>query len=73
MSAPAASPKRIDTSHIKSPRDPMTPEEREAVRLELREEAEAIDRYIAKHGDPWEGLRPDWAKFDDDDLDHDAA
>ena len=60
------SPPRIDTSHIKSPRDPMTPEEREAVRQELAEEMASVDRYIAEHGDPWGGLRPDWASLDDD-------
>jgi hypothetical protein len=32
-----------------------------------------ISRYIAEHGDPWEGLRPDRSKFDEADLDHDAA
>ena len=68
MSAP-----RVDTSHIKSPRDPMTPEEREAVRAELRESYAWVDRYVAEHGDPWGGMRPDWARFDEIDLDHNAA
>ncbi len=65
---------RVDTSHIKSPRDPMTPEEREAVRAELREESDAIERYIAEHGDP----RVEWAAmFAEHDCEgcdvHDAA
>lgn len=72
MSTPAA-PARIDTSHIRSPRDPMTPEEREAVRAELREEAEAVQRYIAEHGDP----RVEWAAMyadqDEDTAEPDAA
>ena len=65
--------KRVDTSHIKSPRDPMTPEEREAVRAELREGYAEMARYVAEHGDPWEGLRPNWAQFDEADLDDYAA
>ena len=51
----------------------MTPEEREAVRQELREGLAEVARYITEHGDPWEGLRPDWTKFDEADLDDDAA
>jgi hypothetical protein len=64
---------RIDTSPIKSPRDPMTPEEREAVRQESREGLALVARYVEEHGDPWAGLRPDWAKFGDDALDDHAA
>lgn len=56
---------RIDTSHIRSPRDPMTAAEREAVRQELRETSDAIARIEAEHGsvrdelsllygDPWD-------------------
>ena len=73
MSAPPASAQRIDTSHIKSPRDPMTPEEREAVRQELREGYAEMERYVAEHGDPWAGLRPDWSRFEEEDLDDHAA
>ncbi len=67
MSA-AAQPARIDTSHIKSPRDPMTPEEREAVRQELREEMAWVDEVIRQTGFSWGELKPDWAKSDDDDA-----
>ena len=45
MSAP-----RVDTSHIKSPRDPMTAEEREAVRAEIRESHEALALVLARDG-----------------------
>ena len=61
-------PARIDTSHIKSPRDPMTLEEREAVRRELRAEMQWVDEIIQAHGDPWSGIEPDWGKFDDEDA-----
>jgi hypothetical protein len=56
---------RIDTSHIKSPRDPMTPEEREAVRAELRDELAELERYFAEHGGPWDDFRADLAAEDD--------
>ena len=59
-------PPRIDTSHIKSPRDPMTTEEREAIREEMREEMAWLDAVIAEHGDPWGGMRPSWCSLDDD-------
>ena len=42
---------RIDTSHIKSPHDPMTAEEREAVRREMREASEVLAAFVAEHGD----------------------
>ena len=61
--------RRVDTSRIKSPRDPMTAEEREAVRAELREEMAWAAHYIAEHGDPWDGWRPDWARLDASELD----
>ena len=51
----------------------MTPAEREAVRQELREEYAAIEHYIAEHGDPWQGLQPDWSKVDEADTDDHAA
>ena len=57
---------RVDTSHIKSPRDPMTAEEREAVRQELRAEMAWLDGVFAVHGDPWGGIRPEWLNADDD-------
>ena len=57
---------RIDTSHIKSPRDPMTAEEREAIRAEISAEMAWLDAVVAQHGDPWGGLRPDWYNADDD-------
>lgn len=47
---------RIDTSHIKSPRDPMTAEEREAVRAEIRQSHEALASIVARDGnavDEW--------------------
>ena len=49
MTAPP--PERIDTSHIKSPRDPMTSEEREAVRQELRQSSERLATFLSEHGD----------------------
>ncbi len=55
----------------------MTPEEREAVIAELREETAWLERYVAEHGEPWGGWRPEWARPDDyaglDQLDDDAA
>ncbi len=51
MSAP-----RIDISHITSPHDPMTAEEREAVRAEIRESHEALAMIVARDGnaiDEW--------------------
>ncbi len=52
MSAP-----RIDTSHIKSPHDPMAAEEREAIRQEMREASEALAASVAEHGDAREEWR----------------
>ncbi len=60
---------RPDTSHIKSPRDPMTAEEREAVRQELREEMAWLDSVLAEHGGPWDDFKADLAL----EKDHDAA
>ena len=62
----SAAAQRIDTSHIKSPRDPMTPEEREAVRQELREEMAWVDRVLRETGGPWIGIDRGWAEMDDD-------
>ena len=46
----------------------MTPEEREAVRQELREEMAWVDEVIRQTGFSWGELKPDWAKSDDDDA-----
>ena len=65
-------PPRIDTSHIKSPRDPMTAEEREAVRLEIREGSERLAQFVAEHGD----ARDEWREMFGQSWDapeHDAA
>ncbi len=47
---------RVDTSHIRSPYDPMTAEERAAVRAEIRESHEALALVVARDGnavDEW--------------------
>ena len=41
---------RVDTSHIKSPRDPMTPGECEALRQELQASSEAVWQTVREHG-----------------------
>ncbi len=43
----------------------MTPEEREAVRAELRDELAELERYFAEHGGPWDDFRADLAAEDD--------
>ena len=66
MSGPAPAAKRVGTSHILSPHDPMTVEEREAVRQELRDEISAFERYFAEHGRPWDGFEDRIAAQDED-------
>ena len=50
---------RVDTSHILSPRDPMTAEEREAIREEMREASEMLAAFVAEHGD----ARAEWREM----------
>ena len=59
---------RIDTSHIRSSRDPMSVAEREAVRQELQEESAWLDGVLAETGGPWDGLKADMADAEDDDA-----
>ncbi len=63
---------RIDTSHIRSPHDAMTAEERVAIQVEIRESSELLARFVAEHGD----ARDEWREmFGDANLPpkHDAA
>ena len=64
---------RIDTSHIKSPRDPMTAEEREAIRAEIREASELLARFVAEHGDAREEWREMFGDVSHLSSEHDAA
>lgn len=66
-------PPRIDTSHIKSPHDPMTPAEREAIREEMREASEALAAFIAEHGDAREEWREMFGDLSNMPIEHDAA
>jgi hypothetical protein len=66
------SPPRIDTSHIRSPRDPMTPEEREAIRADMLEASNALGTFVREHGD----ARDEWREMFGDMSNasqHDAA
>lgn len=65
--------RRVDVSHIKSPRDPMTPDEREEIRRQLQAEMAWVASIIREHGDPFGGMFRGWADFTDADLDDDAA
>ena len=47
--------RRIDTSHITTPHDPMTAQEREAVWAEMRESHEALALVVARDGNAIDG------------------